>query len=127
MPLVRIPLDLDSCPVRPDPGVLGKKWTFLILRDVYALGDARFSEIRRRNEGLSDRVLSLRLRELSREGLLERRVGSGPRPEVTYSLTETGGAAIRIVGAFVEYGVHALARQVYKSAVTSVTAGPPWS
>lgn len=115
MPLVQIPLDLEGCPVRPDPGVFGKKWTLPILRDVYTLGEARFSEIQRRNDGLSDRVLSLRLRDLSRAGLLERRVRAGSRPDVTYALTPAGGAAIRIVGAFVEYGIHALAAQVHGS------------
>jgi len=125
MPLVRFPLDLEACPVPSGPGVLGKKWTLPILRDVYTLGEARFSDIRPRNEGLSDRVLSLRLRELSREGLLERRVGSGSRPGVTYVLTGTGGAAIRVVGAFVEYGVHALAAQVHGSRDPPGSARPP--
>jgi len=84
-----------------------------ILRSVYALKEARFSEIQRRNEGLSDRVLSLRLVELRREGLIERRVTDGSRPDIAYVLTSSGRAAIRIVGAFVEFGPHVLAERVY--------------
>lgn len=113
MPLVRLPLDFEACPVRPDPGVFGKKWTLPILRDAYVLGETRFSEFRRRNEGLSDRVLTLRLRELSRKGLLERRVTPGPRSRVAYALTGMGRAGVRVVGAFVEFGVQALAAQVH--------------
>lgn len=119
MPLTRMPLDLEVCPLRPDAGVLGKKWTLPILRDVYVLGEARFSDLRRRNGGLSDRLLSIRLRELSREGLLERHLGSGSGRPVTYSLTGIGGAAIRVVEAFVEYGVQALATQIFGSSTPS--------
>lgn len=121
MPLTRIPLDLEVCPLRPEAGVLGKKWTLPILRDVHALRAARFSEILHRNEGLSDRLLSLRLRELSREGLVQRHVGTESPPTVTYSLTAIGGAAIRVVEAFVEYGVQALATQIYGSPSTSAS------
>jgi len=84
-----------------------------ILRSVYALKEARFSEIQRRNEGMSDRVLSPLLAELRRQDLIERRLTDCSRPDIAYVLTRSGRAAIRIVGAFVEFGPHVLAERVY--------------
>lgn len=98
---------------RPELGVFSRKWTLPILREVFALGEARFSEIRRRNDGLSDRILSFRLGDLCRAGLVERRVRGGPRPDVVYALTWSGQAAMRIASAFLEFGVHSLASSVY--------------
>ena len=74
--------------------LLGKRWTPLILR---ALMDRprRFSEIRGYVDGLSDRLLAERLRELVRTGVAERRV-VGPGSVVEYALTDKG-AELRTV------------------------------
>lgn len=58
----------------------------------------RFGELRKVVPGLSDRLLSQRLRELEDEGLVQREVEAGTPVRVTYSLTEVGddlGPAIR--------------------------------
>jgi DNA-binding HxlR family transcriptional regulator len=58
----------------------------------------RFGELRKAIPGLSDRLLSQRLRELEEEGLVQREVEAGSPVRVTYSLTEVGddlGPAIR--------------------------------
>jgi len=69
--------------------LIGKRWTGAI---VFALteGPLRFGELGKAVPGLSDRLLSRRLRELEREGLVERRVEEGSPVRVTYSLTEAG-------------------------------------
>jgi DNA-binding HxlR family transcriptional regulator len=69
--------------------LIGKRWTGAI---VSALGDGplRFAEVARAVPGLSDRLLSQRLRELEEEGLVEREVEAGTPVRVTYSLTEKG-------------------------------------
>jgi len=77
--------------------LIGKRWTGAI---VCALTDRpmRFGELGKAVPGLSDRLLSQRLRELEDEGLVEREVEAGTPVRVTYSLTETGadlGPAIR--------------------------------
>ena len=51
----------------------------------------RFGELGKAVPGLSDRLLSQRLRELEEEGLVEREVEAGTPVRVTYSLTEKGG------------------------------------
>jgi DNA-binding HxlR family transcriptional regulator len=70
--------------------LIGKRWTGAI---VCALTERpmRFGELRKAVPGLSDRLLSQRLRELEEEGLVEREVEAGAPVRVTYALTEIGG------------------------------------
>jgi DNA-binding HxlR family transcriptional regulator len=69
--------------------LIGKRWTGAI---VCALTERsmRYAELGKAVPGLSDRLLSQRLRELEEEGLVERAVESGTPVRVTYSLTEAG-------------------------------------
>lgn len=69
--------------------LIGKRWTGAI---VCALteGPLRFGELVKAVPGVSDRLLSRRLRELENEGLVEREVEPGSPVRVTYSLTERG-------------------------------------
>jgi DNA-binding HxlR family transcriptional regulator len=69
--------------------LIGKRWTGAI---VVALtgGPMRYAELGKAVPGLSDRLLSQRLRELEEEGLVERQVEAGAPVRVTYSLTEAG-------------------------------------
>ncbi len=78
--------------------LLGKRWTGLLL---YALleGPRRFCELTTRVEGLSDRVLSDRLRELEVEGIIERIVYPQIPVRVEYQLTEKGRALEPVVQA----------------------------
>jgi DNA-binding HxlR family transcriptional regulator len=77
--------------------LIGKRWTGAILCSLTE-GPLRFGELARAVPGLSDRLLSQRLRELEEEGLVGREVVPGAPVRVTYSLTEKGaelGPAIR--------------------------------
>lgn len=69
--------------------LIGKRWTGAI---VVALIERpmRYGELGKAVPGLSDRLLSQRLRELEEEGLVERQVEAGSPVRVTYSLTEAG-------------------------------------
>jgi len=69
--------------------LIGKRWTGAI---VFALTDGgmRYAELGKAIPGLSDRLLSQRLRELEEEGLVERQVEAGTPVRVTYSLTAMG-------------------------------------
>jgi len=77
--------------------LIGRRWTGAILCSLIE-GPRRFGELGKVVPGLSDRLLSQRLRELEEEGLVQRDVEAGTPVRVTYSLTETGealGPAIR--------------------------------
>src|SRR5437588_6369241 len=69
--------------------LLGKRWTGLLL-DALMGGPKRFCELTSAVEGLSDRVLSDRLRELEVEGIIERIVYPQIPVRVEYRLTEKG-------------------------------------
>jgi DNA-binding HxlR family transcriptional regulator len=69
--------------------LIGKRWTGAII-SALTEGPLRFGDLARAVPGLSDRLLSQRLRELEVEGLVKREVESGTPVRVTYSLTEKG-------------------------------------
>jgi DNA-binding HxlR family transcriptional regulator len=69
--------------------LIGKRWTGAILCALTD-GPLRFGELGRVVPGLSDRLLSQRLRELEEEGLVVREVEAGAPVHVTYSLTAKG-------------------------------------
>ena len=89
-------------PVRGSVKALGSKWTLLILRDIGFLRLERFGEILRNNPGLTPRVLSRRLRNMQKEGLIERTVRSD---RITYALTPRGEDAAYVLLALLRYGL----------------------
>lgn len=80
---------LSGCPTRRILDRIGDRWTVLTIG---ALGDGphRFSEIRRRVEGISQKMLTQTLRALERDGLVVRTVFPEVPPRVEYELTEAG-------------------------------------
>jgi DNA-binding HxlR family transcriptional regulator len=90
---------VDDCMTRVF-SLLGKRWSGLVVaglmqRPVY------FSELRRAIPGISERMLSDRLTELTAVGLVVREVTEGPPLRVSYRLTEAGtalGPALRELG-----------------------------
>lgn len=82
--------------------IIGKRWTGLLL-DALMHGPCRFSELTTLVEGLSDRVLSDRLRELEAEGIIKRVVYPQIPVRVEYELTEKGYALRPVVAALHEW------------------------
>lgn len=78
--------------------LLGKRWTGLIL-DTLMQGPKRFCEMTTAVEGLSDRVLSDRLRELEVEGIIERNVYPQIPVRVEYRLTAKGNDLQPVIAA----------------------------
>ncbi len=74
-------------------GFLGKRWNGVILGTL-TNGPAGFSELRRAVHGISDSVLSERLSELTKAGLVVRTVNGGPPITVEYELTDAGNALL---------------------------------
>ena len=88
--------------------LLGKRWTGLIL-DSLLDGSRRFCELTATVEGLSDRVLSDRLRELEAEGIVERIVYPQIPVRVEYRLTEKGLDLKPVVQSIHEWAEHWIA------------------
>jgi DNA-binding HxlR family transcriptional regulator len=72
-------------------GMLGKRWTGVVIGSLCA-GPARFGEIARTVPGITEGMLSSRLHELQKAGVVEREVLPGPPIATVYRLTERGHA-----------------------------------
>ncbi len=104
----------DFCPIRASLGTLGRKWALIVLRDVTFFPPVSFGQLMKTNPGLTPRVLSLRLKELQHEGLIERvKVAGGPR-KVGYQLTAKGHDIIPVLTAFIQFGIRHHAEQVFE-------------
>jgi len=68
--------------------VLGKKWALLILKNLHTKEAVRFTELKRLMPGISSTVLSNRLLEMEREGLISKKIFPEIPPKVEYRLTE---------------------------------------
>jgi DNA-binding HxlR family transcriptional regulator len=94
---------MENCPVSACAEILGGKWTILLIRDL-ADGRSRFCELERSLEGISPRTLSLRLRALEEQRIVERKTFPEVPPRVEYSLTEKGEALVPIIEGMRQYG-----------------------
>src|SRR3954463_15390613 len=92
-----------SCPVCATAEVICSKWTVLVIRDL-ADGRSRFCELERSLAGISPRTLSLRLRALEEEGIIERRTYPEVPPRVESALTERGRALEPLIEDMRRYG-----------------------
>jgi len=92
-----------TCPVCRTADIVCGKWTLLLVRDL-AEGRSRFCELERSLNGISPRTLSLRLRALEEEGIVERQTFAEVPPRVEYSLTAKGRALIPIIEGMRTYG-----------------------
>lgn len=90
----------DGCTVSQTVRYLSKRWTLLIILELYK-GDGytrRFSELRDALHGITPKVLSERLKELEDEEIITRRVDAAAFPVRTeYTLTESGLEIIEII------------------------------
>jgi DNA-binding HxlR family transcriptional regulator len=97
-----MPVDA-TCPVCRTADIVCGKWTLLLVRDL-AEGRSRFCELERSLQGISPRTLSLRLRALEDEGIVERHTYPEVPPRVEYALTEKGRALLPIIDDMRTYG-----------------------
>lgn len=94
----------DNCSVQRTLGILGEKWTLLVLRDVFN-GVRRFDDLRR-HVGLSDAVLADRLRTLVDAGVLSTRPYREPgrRARQEYAVTERGWELQPVLVGLLQWG-----------------------
>jgi len=101
-------------PIEHDPGScmlvsdvlarVGSKWSILII-GALGHGPCRFSELKRDVQGISQRMLTLTVRGLERDGLIERTVTPSIPPRVDYALTDLGRSLLKPVSALGEWAV----------------------
>jgi DNA-binding HxlR family transcriptional regulator len=88
----------QDCPTRLALDRIADKWTVLIVGRLSG-GTRRFGELRREVSGISPKVLTQKLRELERDGILTRKVYASVPPRVEYTLTPLGKTLIGLLDA----------------------------
>ena len=81
--------DLPKCPIETTLKMLGCKWKVLIIRELLD-GTKRFGELKKAVVGITQKVLTSKLREMEELGLLERKIYPQIPPKVEYTLTDIG-------------------------------------
>lgn len=81
--------DLPKCPIETTLKMLGCKWKVLIIRELLD-GTKRFGELKKSVVGITQKVLTSKLREMEELGLLERTIYPQIPPKVEYTLTDIG-------------------------------------
>ena len=97
-------LEPELCRVADALSILVGKWKPIILLHLLKNGTQRFSELKRRMPGITQKMLTNQLRELENEDIIQRVVYPQVPPKVEYSITEYGRSLEPILHAMHEWG-----------------------
>lgn len=97
-------VDAPSCEARQILDLVADKWSLYVVA-VLGTGPARFTDIKRSIGGISQRMLTVTLRRLERDGILTRTVLAVMPPNVTYELTPMGHTLLGAVEPLIEWSM----------------------
>jgi DNA-binding HxlR family transcriptional regulator len=92
-----------KCPAEETLDLIEGRWKVLILWYLFP-GIKRFSELRRHLGGITQKILTQQLRQMERDGLIQRKVYAEVPPKVEYSLTPLGKSLRPVVSAMCKWG-----------------------
>jgi DNA-binding HxlR family transcriptional regulator len=96
--------------------IVSKKFTVHILRNMIGLNQTRFNEILKSIEGINNKTLSARLKDMLESGLIDRKIIPGIPIKIEYSVTEKGKDVLPILHQMIDFSVK------YKPSTRSVNA-----
>ncbi|WP_421090968.1 winged helix-turn-helix transcriptional regulator [Pseudochrobactrum sp. MP213Fo] len=96
--------ETGCCPIREVLDRVGDTWSLLVILSLQQ-GAVRFNALRREVEGISQRMLTVTLRSLERDGLVLRKVRPTSPPEVEYSLTVLGQSLAKPIDGLGQWAV----------------------
>ncbi|MER8039024.1 winged helix-turn-helix transcriptional regulator [Streptomyces hydrogenans] len=96
--------DHPDCGIRDLQDRIGDKWSVFVIVEL-ASGPRRFRELQRAVDGISQRMLTLTVRRLERDGLVLRTVYPTVPAQVDYRLTETGAGLTHLVKALADWSL----------------------
>jgi DNA-binding HxlR family transcriptional regulator len=105
--------ELRSCPIETTFKIIGKKWAVLIIREMFR-GSTQFNRFLKIIEGITPKVLTERLRELEKLGILKRRIASEYPIKVEYGLTDLGKAFEPVLLAAGSFSMRYMPEVVFK-------------
>lgn len=85
----------EFCPIRDIMDRFGDKWSLLAILNLGFSGKIRFNELKNKIDGISQRMLTVTLRSLERDGLITRKIFAEVPPRVEYELTSLGLGLLR--------------------------------
>ncbi len=91
------------CPIARGLSIVGERWTLLIMREL-GMGSRRFDDIQAQT-GMSSHLLSLRLKQLEADGVIERRLPDGGSKRYEYYATQKGQELDRVLMAVRAWGL----------------------
>lgn len=94
----------EACGIGYTLSVIGGRWKINILSFLLNEGKLRYSELRKRLVGISERMLIAKLKELEKDGLINRIVYQQVPPKVEYKLTDLGSSLKQILMLMDEWG-----------------------
>ena len=95
--------ELPACPVKATLGLIGDKWTALIINELLH-GTMRFGELRKALNPITQKVLTAHLRAMEENAHVARKVYAEVPPRVEYTLTHTGYSLQTILDAMMDWG-----------------------
>lgn len=96
-----------NCHAREILARVGDKWSVYVIHVLGDAGTLRFNELRSRVDGISQRMLTVTLRGMERDGMVTRTVYPEVPPRVEYALTKLGATLRQLVRGLVEWsGAH---------------------
>lgn len=95
--------DLPKNPVEVTIRMVNCKWKILIIRELLN-GTKRFGELKKSVTGITQKVLTAKLRELENDGILTREIYPQTPPKVEYTLTDVGYSLHTVLEAMKEWG-----------------------
>lgn len=106
--------NVKCCPINNTFKIVGKKFTVLIIRNMLYSGQTRFNQFLDSIEGINPKTLSVRLREMEKDGLIERKVYPQTPIRIEYSLTEKGKALQPILEQMGNFSMQYCCTDVFK-------------
>lgn len=95
--------DLPECPIATTVSLVGSKWKLLIIRNLMER-PWRFNELQKSLDGISQKVLTESLRQLTEDGLVYRKDYKINPPKVEYGMTELGKKFLSVLKSMEEFG-----------------------
>jgi DNA-binding HxlR family transcriptional regulator len=105
--------ELRSCPIETTFRIVGKKWTVLIIREMFR-GTTQFNRFLENIDGITPKVLTERLRELEKLGIVKRRIVPEYPIKVEYGLTDLGKAFEPVLLAAGSFSMRYMPEVVFK-------------